>query len=102
LVNDIYLQTATIGIHMTDREMRTIIRTIDQAGHSFITVSPVSAIQAGYRLPSKISSAKLAISIIVMAAGDRYFQQMSQYSPGRLPVISSMSSANLKLLKNKK
>jgi len=31
-----------------------------------------------------------------MAAGERYFQQMSQYRPGREPVISSTSSANLK------
>lgn len=30
-----------------------------------------------------------------MARGDKYFQQMSQQRPGRRPVISSISSANL-------
>lgn len=33
--------------------------------------------------------------MVIIAAGETYFQQIIQYKAGREPVISSMSSANL-------
>lgn len=38
---------------------------------------------------------KDAVKIVIIAAGERYFQQIIQYNAGRDPVIISMSSANL-------
>lgn len=36
-----------------------------------------------------------ATNIVIIAAGDKYFQQIIQYKEGREPVIISISSAKL-------
>lgn len=94
-----HLQIATKGIQMTAIPTSKQMRSTAQKGHSFISVCPLLAIQAGYPLPWTTKSTKLAVSINSIARGERYFQQTIQYKPGRLPVISSISSANLKSVK---
>ena len=35
--------------------------------------------------------------MVIMMVGEMYFQQMQRYSPGLVPVISWMSSLNLRM-----
>lgn len=89
------LNIATAGIQRTEARMSTAMSTMAQTGHSCLSVTPLLATQAGYPLPSRTISKNDATRILSMANGLRYFQHMSQYKPGRLPVINSISSANL-------
>ncbi len=92
---EIYLRRAIPGIHRIETEIKNKIKNIAHPGHSRISVSPFSAIHAGYPLPFTQISKKLANKIKIMARGDKYFQQICQYKLGRLPIINSMSSENL-------
>lgn len=91
-----YLQIATAGIHITEAITSNAARTTAHTGHSLRSVTPFNEIQASYPDPSVTISAILATRIDIIAKGDRYFQQINQYNPGRVPTIISMSSANLK------
>lgn len=86
---------ATPGIHSTEASIMKSTSTTAQAGQGFFTVSPSDRIQASYPEPSVAIWMKEETRMAIMASGERYFQQISQYMPGRWPVISSMSSANL-------
>lgn len=65
-------------------------------GQECLSVSPLEGTHAAYPEPSTAISTKLATKIDNIASGDKYFQQINQYNPGLLPVIISISSANLK------
>ena len=80
---------------MTEINMRNAIKKIHQVGHDWRSVTPFEDTHAGYPLPSVIISIMLAIKMANMAKGLKYFQHINQYKPGRVPVINSISSANL-------
>lgn len=92
-----YLHIANPGIHRTEASTSTRTSRTAQIGQGFFTVSPSELTQASYPEPSIASSANEDMRMESIASGDRYFQHIIQYIPGRWPVISSMSSANLKI-----
>lgn len=90
---------AAPGIQSTEARINTVMSNIAHIGHECRTVNPLDGTQASYPDPSTAISTKLATRIEIIAKGDKYFQQINQYKPGRWPVINSMSSANLEVKK---